>query len=202
MWLPVAGLASVAVFVVGAILVPRPADLDAPIRAATQPQVGGVAELVLRGFAVAGGTRCLFLFAATVGVFAALVLKDWRPGVALTVALVGASLSAHVLKDLFERPSPEEWTSGQTLGTAFPSSHAATSIAVWGLVAVCATMRLSRVRAQIVTVIAAVMIAGTASSRVLLGDHWASDVLAGVGLGGLWLCVGGEICLRPRRVVG
>jgi undecaprenyl-diphosphatase len=192
-----AGLISLAALLVGMLLLARPHELDTPVRDATRLQApeGGAAQFILKGFALASGTRALFLVGTIVGVLFAVTWRDWRPGVALVTAVVGASLSADVLKSTFDRPSPEEWAAGGQLGTAFPSAHTAVAVAAWGLIVILAWRRLPPAVAAIVAALAGCMLAGALASRVLLGDHWASDVLAGAGLGGLWLCAAAEICL-------
>jgi undecaprenyl-diphosphatase len=187
--------------VAGLLFFSAPGKIDGPLREATRDEVPYAAQIALKGFALASGTRILFMMAAIVGAAIAIRCREWRPGTALVAAIVGATLSADLLKSLFDRPSPEEWAAGRELGTAFPSGHAAVAVSAWGLIAILAGRRLPPATAISVAVVAAGMLAGALVSRVLLGDHWASDVLAGIGLGGLWVCVGAEICtMAPRHL--
>jgi membrane-associated phospholipid phosphatase len=74
--------------------------------------------------------------------------------------------------------------------SGFPSGHVATFIAVLGFAAFVAYRRLSpstarRAPVAVVTVLTALM----CFARTYSGQHWPSDVLAGLLLGGLWLSV-------------
>lgn len=75
---------------------------------------------------------------------------------------------------------------------SFPSAHAAGAAAVYGFLCYIAIQRLpdsgsTRLSALAVT---ALIIAAVAFSRVILGVHFLSDVIGGLAVGGIWLCVG------------
>ncbi|HEY0734318.1 MAG TPA: phosphatase PAP2 family protein [Herpetosiphonaceae bacterium] len=73
---------------------------------------------------------------------------------------------------------------------AFPSGHVAQTIAVYGLLAyfwvAASTRRLERALAIMLCTLLVVIVA---LSRIRLGAHWPSDVVAGAILGGAWLAV-------------
>ena len=102
------------------------------------------------------------------------------------VALLVASLAAQVLKAWFGRVRPplalREVT---TSGWAFPSGHATNAAALFVSVSLVMVATLARSRRQRVVLIVAgslaVLLVG--SSRLVLGVHWPSDVLAGWALG-------------------
>ena len=102
-------------------------------------------------------------------------------GVALVLAHALTYVAVHVAKDATDRPRP----SGQhshTEGLAYPSGHAAYSIAY-----VACAIVLTRAghhwatRAALVT-IAIVVAAAVAASRVYLRAHYLSDVIGGLAL--------------------
>jgi undecaprenyl-diphosphatase len=85
---------------------------------------------------------------------------------------------------------------------AFPSGHALAAVLLYGvlafLVARAAHTRVMRVG----VVVAAVVIIGLVGlSRVYLGVHWPSDVVAAWILGGAWLavCISGYLWWDRRR---
>jgi membrane-associated phospholipid phosphatase len=81
-------------------------------------------------------------------------------------------------------------------GFGFPSGHATTVLACWGLVALLLGAGRS-IRVKIVLWTAAVVIVALVGlSRIYLGVHWWTDVVAGFALGGLWLCLLGLLLLR------
>ena len=93
------------------------------------------------------------------------------------------SLSVRVLKNLFGRARPS--TGGHTgdlvtSGFSFPSGHAAGSLMVVGLLAWLLCRHAAPRWRPVIASGAVVLIAGIAASRVLLGVHYASDVLGGL----------------------
>lgn len=130
----------------------------------------------------------------------------------LLVAGVGAASAVvvPVSKQLIGRPRPP--VSGQLVevsNPAFPSGHAVGSTAVVGVLAVLFCMRTAhRVAGRIVAAVAVVFVLLVGLSRIYLGVHWPTDVLAGWALGGLlvavgvvvWTRVGGQAA-EPHRSV-
>jgi len=125
--------------------------------------------------------------------------KKWRPLVLLAAALIGANACYQIAKPLVSRARPPEPLHLVAVtGYSFPSGHATTAIAVWGSVAlVLAAGRKRWVKTAIWTC-AGLITALVAFSRVYLGVHWWTDVVAGLALGGAWLCVLAAITLMGR----
>jgi len=192
-----AGLVSSVALLAGLLLYARPGELDGPVREASRQRTSDVFELFLKGFAVASGTRTLFVVGAIVGAFIAVRWQEWRPGVALVTAIVGASLSADALKSLFDRPSPEEWVIGVEVGTAFPSGHAAVAVAAWSLIAVLAGRRLSPAIAIAVGVVAG----GCSRERSYRGCFWVTTGLAMCSLASAWGACGSAQARRSAYSV-
>ncbi|GHE64010.1 hypothetical protein GCM10019059_24470 [Camelimonas fluminis] len=109
-----------------------------------------------------------------------------RLALAVLCAVASAILAALALKVLAGRPRPEVVPHlGGFTGASFPSSHAMLSIAVYGTLAVAlAASRTSRWLACLAAIALAAVIG---FSRLYLGVHWPTDVLAGWCLGGAWL---------------
>ncbi|WP_434582182.1 phosphatase PAP2 family protein [Carbonactinospora thermoautotrophica] len=110
---------------------------------------------------------------------------SWRPLALLTAAGLGAWLLAGGIKLLIDRQRPPAATdlAGHLTGYAFPSGHATTAMAVYGMLAAllaAATPRWGRkVTAWAAALILALLVA---ASRVYLGAHWLTDVLGGLAL--------------------
>lgn len=168
------------------------------LRRAVPGELRAVLELGSKLLEKASGAPVTFSLAAVVGTFAAVGRRDPRPGVVLVVTVVALVVVGDALKDLFDRPAPDERAAGLTSGRAFPSGHTAQAIAVWGILASLAVRELRRPWSWIGAVVAGSLVAGAAASRLLLDSHWASDVLAGLGLGGVALVLG-STALRPAR---
>jgi undecaprenyl-diphosphatase len=97
------------------------------------------------------------------------------------------------VKGLTDRARPDGGLT-DTFSSAFPSGHAVRAAAVYSLVAWLVLRWTSperRVLRPLVVTAAAAMILAIGASRLLLGDHWLTDVAAGyvVGVGWLAVCV-------------
>jgi len=74
--------------------------------------------------------------------------------------------------------------------TGFPSGHIATFVAVFGFLAFLGYRRLGPSSFRWIPVaLVGVLVAVMSFARIYAGHHWASDVLAGALLGGLWLAI-------------
>ena len=108
--------------------------------------------------------------------------------VLLLAATGGGILLNSVLKASFDRPRPQvfEWGT-HALTSSFPSGHAMSSAIVYTTVAYLAARLQKRRWARWLTMfVALVLVALICSSRVYLGVHYPSDVLAGVLVGLAW----------------
>jgi undecaprenyl-diphosphatase len=126
-----------------------------------------------------------------------------KRGAALLVAVSvgGGSALGHLLKFGFDRPRPDLVPHGVLVHTAsFPSSHAMMSAVVYlTLGALLARVQpRRRVKAYLLFLgILLTLIVG--SSRVYLGVHWPSDVLAGWTLGAAWALLCWLVALWLQR---
>jgi undecaprenyl-diphosphatase len=132
-----------------------------------------------------------WLLAATLVVAAWLAWRRHWPQVArLGVVPAGMLLNAG-LKQVFQRPRPHLQDPLVTLLTlSFPSGHAAASTVFYG--ALCALVFgrwRSRAIRGIAVGLAAAMVLLVTFSRVYLGAHYVSDVVAGVAVGGACLAL-------------
>ena len=107
----------------------------------------------------------------------------------LPLILAGAELLNLLLKLAFQRPRPT--IAFVQLDTySFPSGHAMVSTAVYGALAYLAWGRLQSRRARTLLLAATFLaIALISFSRLYLGVHYLSDVLAGVAGGATWLAL-------------
>lgn len=107
----------------------------------------------------------------------------------LWVAVIGSGLINTVLKVTFNRPRPDvfPWRTQHVGLASFPSGHAMTSIVVYGTLAfLIARLAPTRWLRRLVWVVAVLVIVLVGLSRLYLGVHYPSDVLAGFVVGGAW----------------
>jgi undecaprenyl-diphosphatase len=124
----------------------------------------------------------LLLAALTLG----LLGKVRRAGAAVVSAAAALSI-VNLLKIVFARDRPDVLSELPVLSASFPSSHAMMSGTIYlmlGLMAAEAAERQA-IRQAAVAAARAVVLA-TGLSRIYLGVHWPSDVLAGWALGLVW----------------
>jgi undecaprenyl-diphosphatase len=151
----------------------RTAGLDSAMKAVTW--LGSWVALTVMAVIVAGLVlaRHLPLFAAVVAVLA------WA----------GEAGGVRIVKVIVARDRPPEAVRlVQAHGWSFPSGHASAATLAFTVLAMC-VMALTRHRAMHVLgwVVAGLAIAATAFSRVELGVHWTTDVIASVVFTALWL---------------
>lgn len=121
------------------------------------------------------------------------------------LAIPGGLLLNVLLKYTYMRARPSSDDAILTLATySFPSGHTAAATLLYGLIAAylaCLTPRFGA-RGAIVAC-AVLMVALVGASRVYLGVHYASDVLAAVfeSCGWLAVCITASSTLRRRRAV-
>lgn len=144
-------------------------------------------EELARDMTALGGTAVLAFL--TVAVFGLLWLQRRRLTALFLVAAVGGGLTlSSAAKALFDRPRPDLVPHGSHVYTAsFPSGHSMMSAIVYLTLAllVARTLPDRRLKIYVVT-LAAVVTLSVGISRVYLGVHWPTDVLAGWAAGGGW----------------
>jgi membrane-associated phospholipid phosphatase len=134
------------------------------------------------------GTLGISILSLLVGVFM-LLKREWYWLLTLMISVPGGLLLNVALKHIFQRNRPNFDEPLLTLTTySFPSGHAAGAAVFYGVLAaylVCKTNRWPwRV---VIAVLAALLVALVALSRVYLGVHYLSDVLAGIAESIAWL---------------
>ena len=129
---------------------------------------------------------------ALVGVVVAAILARRRQWLYLwtwAVAVGGSAVLNRLIKELFARPRPFfEHPLLQETSYSFPSGHAMESFVVYGMLAYFAVLALRSWRARTAVVFgAALLVILIGFSRMYLGVHYFSDVVAGYAAGGVWL---------------
>lgn len=198
-----AGLSAVVVALLGVAYDRSPVDeIDKRVASWVARELPAWVEALARPLSWAGGWLGITVVGAAT-VVALLRRHEPIDAAFLAATFAGGQLIANGLKLVYDRPRP---TYGSAVdlpqSAAFPSGHAAAATACVGALAVLAVERLEGPRQRAtVWVCAAALAAGIGLSRIALGVHWLSDVVAGwaVGLGWLFLCLLGREALRARE---
>lgn len=144
--------------------------------------------LVAARTATAIGNPVVVDVVAALAVVGLLVLNWWRAAVVVAVARVGELACESVVKMLVGRPRPAlAHPVASASGYSFPSGHAGGSAAVYGALALVVLAQAARRTRRMLATGTALLVGAVAVSRVLLGVHYSSDVVAGVALGLVWV---------------
>ena len=126
------------------------------------------------------------------------------PFLVLTVA--GQFLVINAVKAVVNRPRPDIARLTGFSGASFPSGHAAAAACSFAVFSLLLGRRRSPASKAVLAAVAAAITTAVAGSRVLLGVHWFTDVVAGIAIGWAWftlisLAFGGRILRFGAPVV-
>jgi undecaprenyl-diphosphatase len=137
-----------------------------------------IPSAVWEAITAAGGVALIPIGIALVGWL--LLRRQYRLALVVAVALIGGTLFTEAVKQLVERPRPPGQPVVFAPGYSFPSGHTLNGTVTYGLVAFVAwrsALPLASRRAIVGGLVA--LIAAVGLSRIALGVHYPSDVLAG-----------------------
>jgi len=108
------------------------------------------------------------------------VVKNKKYGICITSNLILVTAINLILKNIVERPRPNEFRIIDETGYSFPSGHSMASMAFYGLLIYFAYRYIEnkKIRTVICTVLS-LLIPLIGFSRIYLGVHYTSDVIAG-----------------------
>jgi undecaprenyl-diphosphatase len=141
----------------------------------------------VRDVTALGSTTVLTMVVAITACFLALQ-RRWRPTFLVLAATILGSLAVTLVKALIARSRPD--LVGRLMEEAshsFPSGHAANSAIVYLTLATLLfpLVRSWRMRGFVLAT-AMLLVGAIGVSRIYLGVHWPSDVLAGWAFGSCW----------------
>jgi membrane-associated phospholipid phosphatase len=165
------------------------ADLDSAAARWAQHHTGELTHRILESVTSLASTPGVIVIAIVVGLIESMRVRSrWIPFFLLVVT-IGDSLVTNAVKGVIDRARPAVDPVAATLGPSFPSGHSSTAAAFFAALALLAgRQRSAEVRAALVGVAVGLAVA-VACSRVLLGLHWVSDVVAGLALGWGWFAI-------------
>jgi undecaprenyl-diphosphatase len=131
-------------------------------------------------------------------------LRQVRAATVLLAASVGGLLLTDLLKDVFQRDRPPMALHlVPALNASFPSGHATLSATIYLTLGALIAHFAPRRRVRVFALTAAVLLALVVGcSRVYLGVHWPTDVLAGWCVGSAWALVCWSAALLWERLAG
>src|SRR5262249_48148929 len=133
-----------------------------------------------------GGDGLIF---AVIVAFIAFLFFRWRRATLwLVITLVGALVLDLSLKYAFHRARPTPFFGALPRTYSFPSGHALFSFCFYGVLAGLWAGRVrSALQRILIWIAAGILVIGIGLSRIYLGVHYASDVIAGYLAAAVWV---------------
>jgi undecaprenyl-diphosphatase len=175
-------------------------QFDEVTRAAVHQLASPAMTTAMRGISFLGST--LFLTIATAAIVIWFALRKWgREAKLFAITMAGASLLNMILKLAFKRSRPVPFFDLLPPESySFPSGHALTSCCFFGAFAAILSARIRSRRVRIVLwVLATTMFLLIGFSRIYLGVHHTTDVIAGFAAALIWILVVRFVELQLRR---
>ncbi|MFT4217880.1 MAG: phosphatase PAP2 family protein [Micropruina sp.] len=147
---------------------------------------------VIATFSASGGQLWMSVITGLAVTLLCLRWQRWTPLVLMVIAVTGSLAMTVTGKRLTDRARPPltESIPPPETSASFPSGHALNSIVIAGMFCYLLVSHLSAAAARAATVTLTVLyVLAMGTSRVYLGHHWLTDVLAAWCLGVAWLTV-------------
>jgi undecaprenyl-diphosphatase len=146
----------------------------------------GVFTHIAKGLSTVGSQSVLVPVAVVIAIVL-IVRRRMASAAVVAISTIGAITLSNVVKVLVDRPRPASVHLVSVLSSSFPSGHATQAAAILPALGIgVIALGARRWIAMSLAVTGAVAIG---LSRVWLGVHYPSDVLAGWALGATWLAV-------------
>lgn len=144
-------------------------------------------ETLLIELTVLGDWVVVFIVVGVAALFLSLAHRHWSV-ILLLVANIGGIVISLALKHGFARPRPQFFDWGDPVITAsFPSGHASNAAIAYGTIAyLIARLHHRRVVRYAIMIAAVLLVTLVALSRIYIGVHYPSDVVAGLMFGVAW----------------
>ena len=165
-------------------------QFDETTRAAVHQLASPLLTTIMRGVSFVGSTLALTI--GTIFVVVQFAMRKWgREAKLFAITMIGAGLLNVTLKLAFKRPRPVPFFSLTPPETySFPSGHALTSACFFGALAAILTAQVKSRRVRlIVWVVCTLMFVLIGFSRIYLGVHYTTDVIAGFAAALIWILV-------------
>ena len=177
-------------------------QFDETTRAAVHQLASPAMTVIMRGFSFVGSTIALTV--ASIFVIVRFAMQKWgREAKLFAATMIGAALLNTTLKLTFKRARPVPFfdlTPPETY--SFPSGHSLMSACFFGALAAIVTARIKRRSVRVIVwIVSTTMFLLIGFSRIYLGVHHTTDVIAGFAAALIWILIIRfvEMQLKRRR---
>ncbi|HET6854213.1 MAG TPA: phosphatase PAP2 family protein [Pyrinomonadaceae bacterium] len=173
---------------------------DEVTRAAVHQFASPVLTTIMRGLSFVGSTLALTI--ASIAVVVCLAMRKLgREAKLFALTMLGGALLNTILKLAFKRTRPIPFFNLSTPETySFPSGHSLMSACFFGALAALLTARIKSRRLRIIIwIVATAMFLLIGLSRIYLGVHYTTDVIAGFAAALIWVLMIRFVELELKR---
>ncbi len=162
-------------------------QFDSVVRNAVHQHATPLLTSAMQAFSFLGSTGWVVVFGLLVAL-ACFYFRRPRIAAFLAITMAGVATLDYVLKLAFHRPRPIAFYGTSPTSYSFPSGHALGSFCFYGvLAAVLAERTVGRKSKFLIWLAAALLVGMIGLSRIYLGVHYPSDVIAGYLAGAVWV---------------
>lgn len=175
-------------------------QFDEATRAAVHQLASPVLTTIMRGFSFVGSTLALTI--ASIAVVIRLVMRKLSMEAKLfALTMLGGALLNMTLKLAFKRSRPVPFFNLSTPETySFPSGHSLMSACFFGAFAALVTARIKNKRVRTtIWIVCTAMFLLIGLSRIYLGVHHTTDVIAGFTAALIWILIIRFVEIRVKR---
>lgn len=143
---------------------------------------------IMKAFTFIGGTIPVAVISLLAIIILFKVFKHPSELVLFITVILGANVLFSVLKQLFHRERPDLHRLTEAGNYSFPSGHATMALALYGVLTFLLWRHTSTLFGRTVLIIFSIFMIGLIGiSRIYLGVHYPSDIIAGYFIGTFWL---------------
>lgn len=139
-----------------------------------------------RDITALGGVAVLTLLTVLMVVHL-LLRREWSTAVLVGVAAITGTTISNALKTIFDRPRPELTAIAEYGAGSFPSGHSTASAVIYLTLGLMLAKAADKARMKVFYVLTAILLTVLVGlSRLYLGVHYPTDVMAGWAIGAAW----------------